>query len=316
LLSDAALALPHGCPTFTHQEINIMRSQTAGTVGFIGLGSMGGGMAHRLLAQGHDVRVWNRTREKAEDLAAAGAIVAQTPRDAAIGADVVLLSVADGRALRTVTEGPDGAFAGLGPGAVLVNTSTVHPEQVRAFATRPETIGRRVVDAGVLGNADHAREGQLRIYAGGDADAVERCRPVLDDLAKEIVHIGPLGAGMELKLVLNLVMGLEMQALAEAAAFGVARGLDRAQVLQAIAGSGFSSPVMSFKARRMIAQRFGDADFRLTLMAKDLGLVADGAAELGLSLPMTAAACELHNAAVAAGLGELDCAAIVAQVAA
>lgn len=293
-----------------------MRSQTAGTVGFIGLGSMGGGMAHRLLAQGHQVHVWNRTREKAEDLLAAGATVARTPRDAAAGADVVLLSVADGLALRSVTDGLDGAFAGLRPHAVLVNTSTVHPEQLRAFATRPEAVARHLVDAGVLGNTEHAREGQLRIYAGGDAEAIERCRPVLDDLGKEVVHVGPLGAGMELKLVLNLVMGLEMQALAEAAAFGVARGLDQAQVLQAIAGSGFASPVMSFKARRMIAQRFDNADFRLTLMAKDLGLVADGAAELGLSLPMTGAAREQHNAAVAAGLGELDCAAIVAQIAA
>ena len=106
-------------------------------------------------------------------------------------------------------------------------------------------------------------------------EAFARCRAVLDDLGKEVLHVGALGAGMELKLVLNLVMGLEMQALAEAAAFGESRGLDRTLLLQVIAGSGFASPVMRFKTRRMIAGRYGDPDFRLRLMAKDLGLVAD-----------------------------------------
>jgi len=284
------------------------------SVGFVGLGAMGHGMAHRLLSQGHDVRVWNRTAERADDLAAAGAHVAATPRDAADGASVLLVSVADGDALRRVVGGSDGALAGLRGGGVLVNTSTVDPEEVRSLAAPAQATGRHVVDAGVLGNADHAREGQLRVYAGGDAAAVARCRTVLDDLGKEVVHVGPLGAGMELKLVLNLVMGLEMQALAEAVAYGVARGLDRSQVLQAIAGSGFSSPVMSYKARRMIGRRYGDPDFRLTLMAKDLGLVADGAGAAGVRLPMTAAAREVHDAAVEDGLGELDCAAIVAQL--
>lgn len=279
----------------------------AETIGLIGLGAMGHGMAHRLLAQGRDVRVWNRTPAKADDLADAGARVAATPRDAADGASVVLVSVADGRALRSVIDGPDGAVAGLGPRAVLVNTSTVAPADVRALGGN----GLRVLDAGVLGNAAHARDGQLRVYVGGAHEALADCRPVLDDLGKEVVHVGPLGAGMELKLALNLIMGLEMQALAEAVAFGVSRGLDRAQVLEAIAGSGFASPVMAFKARRMMARRYADPEFRLTLMAKDLGLVADGAAGAGLELPMTVAARDAHAAAVTAGLGELDCAAIL-----
>ena len=151
---------------------------------------------------------------------------------------------------------------------MLVNTSTVDP----ARCTRWRATTAHVVDAGVLGNLDHARDGELRVYAGGTPEAFERCRAVLDDLGKEVLHVGALGAGMELKLVLNLVMGLEMQALAEAAAFGESRGLDRTLLLQAIAGSGFASPVMRFKTRRMIAGRYGDPDFRLRLMAKDLGL--------------------------------------------
>lgn len=278
-------------------------------IGFIGLGSMGAGMARRLLTCGHDVRVFNRTPDKANDLVAGGASLARTPRDAAVGADVVLLSVADGDALRSVTDGPEGALAGLGRDAVLVNTSTVDPDAVRELALRAG--GRHVVDAGVLGNMNHAREGELRVYAGGEVEALERCRAVLGDLGKEVVHVGALGAGMELKLVLNLVMGLEMQALAEAVAAGMARGLDRTQVLEAIAKSGFASPVMGFKTRRMIGRRYGDPDFRLRLMAKDLALVADGPGDV--RLPMTDAAREAHDAAVADGLGDLDCAAIVSR---
>ncbi len=269
------------------------------TIGFIGLGAMGHGMAERLINRGHDVRVWNRTPDKAADL---NASLAASPREAATGASVVLLSVADGDALRHVTDGPDGVLAGLGPDAVLVNTSTVDPDEVRSLAAP------YVVDAGVLGNLDHARDGELRVYAGGTDSAFDRCRAVLEDLGKEVVHVGALGAGMELKLVLNLVMGLEMQALAEAAAFGESRGLDRTQVLQAIAVSGFASPVMRFKTHRMVADRYGDPDFRLRLMAKDLALVADS-----VSLPMTDAARAVHDEAVAAGLGDLDCAAIVTR---
>jgi 3-hydroxyisobutyrate dehydrogenase-like beta-hydroxyacid dehydrogenase/predicted ester cyclase len=273
-------------------------------VAMIGLGAMGGAMAHRLLERGHPVSVWNRSAEKAAGLAQAGARVASTPRDAAAGASAVLASVADGDALAAVLEGPDGALAGLAPGAVVVNLSTVDPAQLHRLA---ET-GVELLDAGVLGNARHARSGELRVYAGGDAGTLARVRPLLDDLAKQVRHVGALGAGMELKLALNLVMGLEMQALGEAVAYGVSRGLDRGLVLEAIAESGFSAPVMSFKARRMAARRYEEPDFRLSLMAKDLALVASGA---GVELPLAQSARATHEAAVGAGLGELDCAAIL-----
>jgi 3-hydroxyisobutyrate dehydrogenase len=278
-------------------------------IAVIGLGAMGGAMAQRLLSLDHEVSVWNRTPQRAAELVACGASCAGSPREAADGAAVVLVSVADADALRSVTHGADGVLAGLGADAVFVNASTVQPDVVRALAAQ---VGdARVVDPGVLGNMNHARDGELRVYAGGEAGALQRCRSVLEDLGKEVVHVGALGAGMELKLVLNLVMGLEMQALAEAVAAGVARDLDRAQVLEAIAKSGFASPVMGFKARRMIGRRYEDPDFRLRLMAKDLGLVADGLGDL--RLPMTDAARETHDEAVAAGLGDLDCAAIVSR---
>jgi 3-hydroxyisobutyrate dehydrogenase len=280
------------------------------SVGFVGLGSMGGAMAARLLAAGYDLLIWNRTPARADGLVEAGARRVATPREAATGVDTVLISVADGDALDAVLEGPDGVLAGLGRG-VLINTSTVEPEIVRALARRAAASGAGMLDVGVLGNADHAASGELRLYAGGDPDTIERCRQLLEELGKEIVHVGAVGAGMELKLALNLVMGLEMQAMAEAVAFGVARGLPRHAVLGAIASSGFSSPVMRFKSRRMAARSYDAPDFRLRLMAKDLALVADGAERLGLHLPMSTSACEEHERAVGEGLGDLDCAAIV-----
>jgi len=290
-----------------------MSADMSTSVGFVGLGAMGGAMAARLVAEGYDVRVWNRTPERAGDLVSAGARLVATPREAATAADVVLVSVADDTALDAVLDGPDGVLAGLGHG-VLINTSTIAPEVVRALAATAAASGARVLDVGVLGNAAHAATGQLRLYAGGDRTTLEDCRELLEVLGKELVHVGAVGAGMELKLALNLVMGLEMQAMSEAVAFGVARGLPRQAVLGAIAGSGFSSPVMSFKSRRMAAGSYETPDFRLRLMAKDLALVADSCARLGLDLPMTRSAREVHDEAVAGGFGDFDCAAIIERL--
>jgi len=188
---------------------------------------------------------------------------------------------------------------------------SVDPDQVRRLAADVAAQDVRVLDAGVLGNAAHARAGELRVYVGGDDEAFAAVEPLLADLGKQVRHLGALGAGMELKLALNLIMGLEMQALSEAVAYGVSRGLDRGLVLEAIAESGFSAPVMSFKARRMAARRYEAPDFRLSLMAKDLALVSDGAASEGVHLPLAESARRTHDAAVGAGLGELDCAAIL-----
>jgi 3-hydroxyisobutyrate dehydrogenase-like beta-hydroxyacid dehydrogenase len=281
------------------------------TIGFVGLGTMGHGMAHRLLSCGRSLQVYNRTPQRADDLRQAGARVCPTPRAAALGAHVVFISVADAVALRSVSDGPDGVLSAVRPDAIVVNMSTVAPEDVRDLARKAARRGVRTLDAGVLGNGAQACQGALRAYVGGDAAVLAACRPWLDDLAKEVVHVGPLGAGMQLKLALNLVMGLEMQAMAEAVAFADSLGLDRARVLDAIAGGGFGSPVMKFKARRMAAKAYGDPDFRLALMAKDLGLVAEQALTRGVEMPMTEAARRRHEDAVAADLGGLDCAAIL-----
>jgi 3-hydroxyisobutyrate dehydrogenase len=279
-------------------------------VAVLGLGVMGAGLSERLLEAGMSVRVWNRTPERATALGERGATVAATPAEAAAGSGAVIVAVADGAALDGVLLGAQGVLAdGAYPGLVLC-ASTVSPDHV------PELDRRAcgVLDIGMMGNRDHARAGQLRLYVGGDPAVLTAARPLLDLLGKQVLHVGPLGTGMRLKLLLNLLMGVELQAMAEATELGVAGGLDRQVVLDAIAHSGFAAPVMAFKASRLASARFDDPDFRLRLMAKDLALAMDEAAEAGLRLPVTEAAARTHRAAVNHGHGEEDCAAVIRMV--
>ena len=269
------------------------------TIAVIGLGTMGAAMADRLADTGATLRVFNRTRGRARP----GLAEAATPAEAAAGADLVLVSVADDAALREVLAGPDGVFE-ADPGLV-VNATTVAPGTVRELAARG-----RLVDAGVLGNGRHARTGMLRCYVGGPDALVRRAEPVLAALGQQVLRVGPLGSGMSLKLIMNMVMGVEMQVLAEAVALGTVAGLDRQVVLDAVAGSGFAAPVMRFKAERMAGRSYARPDFRLRLMAKDLALAVAEAGSGGIALPMAAAASWSHEEAVGVGLGDDDCAAI------
>lgn len=283
-----------------------MTRTTHGPVAVLGLGAMGAGLARRLLDEGVQVRVWNRSADRTAPLARAGAHVAAHPAEAVAGTSAALCVVADGEALGTVLRGPDGALAdGPYPG-VLLCASTVAPEEVVQIAGDLP----RILDVGMLGNRDHARDGELRLFVGGEAQTFDAARPLLETLGKEVVHLGALGSGMRMKLLLNLLMGIEVQALAEATELAGACGLDRQQVLKTIAGSGFASPVMAFKSRRLAAGRFEEPDFRLRLMAKDLMLATKQAAAAGLSLPLATAAAETHVRATEQGLGDQDCAAV------
>lgn len=283
-----------------------MTRTTHGPVAVLGLGAMGAGLARRLLDEGVQVRVWNRSADRTAPLARAGAHVAAHPAEAVAGTGAALCVVADGEALGTVLRGPDGVLAdGPYPG-VLLCASTVAPEEVVQIAGDLP----RILDVGMLGNRDHARDGELRLFVGGEAQTFDAARPLLETLGKEVVHLGALGSGMRMKLLLNLLMGIEVQALAEATELAGACGLDRQQVLKTIAGSGFASPVMAFKSRRLAAGRFEEPDFRLRLMAKDLMLATKQAAAAGLSLPLATAAAETHVRATEQGLGDQDCAAV------
>jgi 3-hydroxyisobutyrate dehydrogenase len=277
-----------------------------GPVAVLGLGTMGTGLATRLLDQGIQVRVWNRTAERTAPLAQAGAFAAAHPADAVEGTSAAICTVADGEALGAVLRGPDGVLAGGPYPGALVCASTVAPDEV----VRLTGDTHSVLDVGMLGNREHARTGELRLFVGGEERVFTAGRPLLELLGKEVVHLGELGSGMRMKLLLNLLMGIEVQALAEAVELAAAAGLDRKLVLSTIAGSGFASPVMAFKSKRLAAGRFDKPDFRLRLMAKDLMLVADQAAAAGLRLPLAAAAAETHVRATEQGRGDEDCVAV------
>ncbi|MFI2351682.1 NAD(P)-dependent oxidoreductase [Streptomyces sp. NPDC019443] len=281
-------------------------TRPSGPVAVLGLGTMGTGLATRLLDQGIQVRVWNRTAERTGPLTKAGAFAAAHPADAVEGTSAAICTVADGEALGAVLRGPDGVLTGAPYPGALVCASTVAPEEVVRLTGNTHSV----LDVGMLGNREHARTGELRLFVGGEERVFTAGRPLLELLGKEVVHLGELGSGMRMKLLLNLLMGIEVQALAEAVELAAATGLDRKLVLSTIAGSGFASPVMAFKSKRLAAGHFDKPDFRLRLMAKDLMLVADQAAAAGLRLPLAVAAAETHDRATEQGFGDEDCVAV------
>jgi 3-hydroxyisobutyrate dehydrogenase len=281
-------------------------------IAFIGLGVMGSGMASRLIESGYDVTLYNRTRSKAEEVAKLGAHVRSTPREAAAEAQVVMLSLADEAAVRCALYGEDGACKTLPAGSFILDMSTVSPKFARKSAEKGRELGYRVLDTCVLGNPKHARDGELRVMVGGLAAEFEEVRPLLECIGKDVALVGENGGGATMKLVLNMLMGVQMPALAEAVAYGEKAGLPRKLVLEMIAKSGYSSPVMSFRCGMMGARSFQHAAFKLGLMRKDLMLVLAEAAELGVPLPVSESAYAMLTAAKQRGLGELDVSAIMA----
>ncbi|HEX3784143.1 MAG TPA: NAD(P)-dependent oxidoreductase [Pseudonocardiaceae bacterium] len=283
-------------------------------VGFVGLGSMGVGMAGRLLASGFPTSVHNRTTAKAEPLRELGATVAATPAEAARDVDVLFVSLANAEVVENALFGPDGAQHTLRRGAVVADTSTVSPLFATRLAERLAIRQCAALDTCVLGNAQHAKDGELRFMIGGDADAVDRIRPALDVLSKDVVHLGEHGMGASAKIAMNLLMGAQMQALSEAIVLGEKAGVPRAAMIKMIAASGYSSPVMRFKSGVMGRRAFANADFRLDLMRKDMLLALTEASRLGVELPVTAATNEMLRRAESDGLGAFDCAAVLAEL--
>ncbi len=281
-------------------------------IAFIGLGVMGNGMACRLVESGYPVAVYNRTREKAEEVEKLGARVAETPADAAREADVVMLSLANQDVVARMLFDADGVFETLGEGSFILDMSTVPPEFPREVAQRALEHGIHALDACVLGNPLHSRQGELRVMAGGDEQAFKAMEPLLEAVGKEVTYLGGSGMGATMKLVLNMLMGVQMPALAEAVVFGEQAGLERATILEMISKSGYSSPVMGFRCAIMGQRNFELAAFKLGLMRKDMTLVLGQAQKVGVPMPVTESAHAMLTAAQQQGLGDLDVAAMLA----
>jgi 3-hydroxyisobutyrate dehydrogenase-like beta-hydroxyacid dehydrogenase len=279
-------------------------------IAFLGLGLMGTPMATRLLEAGHDLTVWNRTPERAQPLHDAGASVARTPSEAGRAADVAITMVTDPEALERVVFGPDGLADALGPGRLLLEMSTVGPHEVRSIAERlPD--GVEVVDSPVMGSVPQATAGELNVLAGGSEGAFERVRPILDTFGS-VRHVGGLGAGAAMKLVVNSTLGAAITAVGEAIALADALGLDRGITLDVLSGSQLGAAVSA--KRDSIETGSYPPRFKLSLAAKDLRLVTDAAAKIGRELPVASAASRWLEQALEAGAGDLDYSAVVATI--
>lgn len=281
-------------------------------IAFIGLGMMGNGIACRLVEQGFPLAVYNRTRDKAAEVEKLGARIADTPADAARDADVVMVSLADQNVVSSLMDGEEGALSTLRPGGCVVDMSTVPPDFARDEAQRLRAQGRERLDACVLGNPFHARSGDLRVMIGGPDEPVAALSNVFETIGKDVSHMGPNGMGATMKLVLNMLMGVQMPALAEALVFGEAAGLPREKMLQMISGCGYSSPVMDFRCAIIGQRNFDFAAFKLGLMRKDMMLMLAESQKLGVPMPVSEASYASLTAARQMGLGDKDVAAIVA----
>lgn len=254
---------------------------------FLGLGVMGGPMARHLLAAGHEVTVWNRTRARAEAFVAAhGGQLAAGAGEAAAGADVVLACVGADADVLAVTLGDGGAFGAMRPGALFVDHTTASAEVARRLDGEAAARGLLWLDAPVSGGQAGAEAGTLSVMCGGSAAAFAAAAPVMAAYGRTIGHIGPAGSGQLAKMVNQIAIAGVVQGLAEALAFGRAAGLDMARVLSVVGGGAAASWQMANRAETMLAGRF-DFGFAVDWMRKDLGMVLAEAARMGLELPVT-----------------------------
>ena len=273
---------------------------------FVGLGAMGSRLARRLLAAGHQVAGWNRTADKARDLVAAGLALAKSPREAAGGAEAVFVMVTDDAALRAVALGPDGIVAGLDPGAVLVEMSTVSGAVVRELQAAVTARGAALLDVPVSGSTITVEQGQASFIAGGEADALERVRPWLLAMGTAITHVGPLGLAKTMKVATNLGLAVQMLAFSEAVLLAEQAGVARERAVEALLRSVIASPMVKYRGPFVLGQMPTDAWFKVGMIQKDLQLALDAARAAGVPLPLTAVTQEWMTAARGLGLGDYD----------
>jgi 3-hydroxyisobutyrate dehydrogenase len=279
-------------------------------IGFLGLGYMGSRMARRLLDAHHRVTVYNRSADKAQPLLKAGASLAETPRAVAAESDVILYSLADDAAVREVILEPGGVLAGARRGSILIDLSTVLPETSRAVSTSALSTGVVAIDAPVSGSTVQAEQGTLIIFVGGEREAYDSSAPILDTLGRH-GYMGASGAGATMKLVTNTLLGLGIQALAEAAALGRKAGLDMALMLGALGSTSVVSPAQKGKFENVTRGEF-PAAFALRMMSKDYGLILRLAESLSVAMPAVAVANQINTVEKARSKGrEEDFSAVV-----
>jgi 3-hydroxyisobutyrate dehydrogenase-like beta-hydroxyacid dehydrogenase len=289
-------------------------SSVPAKIGLIGLGLMGRPMGMNLLKAGHTLTVWNRTASRTEELVGAGAKLAKSPREVAAQCDVLITVVSDPPALEEVLWGGpgrmEGALDALKPGSLYIDCSTVSPALVRKIATACEPDGIRFLDAPMTGGDWGAKKGELVFMIGGDAEAVKAAEPILGVLGKKWFHLGPNGAGQTIKLGMNLILALQVDALAEALALVTRAGIAGEKLVEVMQSSMARSGVLDVKAPNLLKGEYVPS-FPLRLMYKDIGLALDLAKQLGVKLPAASASYETYGAVKAASKEDLDYSAVM-----
>src|ERR1700687_1513725 len=284
-------------------------SSSKARIGLIGLGLMGRPMGMNLLKAGHSLTVWNRTTARADELVAAGATLAGSPKEAAASCEVLLTMVSDPPALEGVLWGDSGkdagALAGLKSGSTYIDSSTVSPVLARKIAAACAERGVRFLDAPVTGGDWGAKKGELVFMVGGDAGTLKAVEPILGVMGKRWFHLGPNGAGQPIKLAMNMILALQVDALAEALALVTGAGLKGEGLVEVMQSSMARSGVLDIKAPNLLNGEYKPS-LPLRLMHKDLGLALDLGNQIGVALPATAAARGNYSYVKGGAKGDLD----------
>ena len=282
-------------------------------VSFIGLGIMGKPMARHVLEAGYILTVHNRSQAAVSELVGMGAAAAASPAGAAAASEVIITCLPDSPDVEAVATGPDGIADGVQPGSVYVDMSTISPVTTKRVAAAIADKGATMLDAPVSGGQIGAQNATLAIMVGGDEAAFERVKPVLQTMGKNIVYIGPSGAGQIAKAANQIVVALTHEAVAEALVLAAKAGVDPARVVQAISGGAARCWALENRAPRLLRRDF-EPGFYSSYHLKDLGIALEAAGSVGAVLPATALVRELYRSLVSKGYGKLDHSAIVRVV--
>jgi len=274
-------------------------------LGYVGLGVMGRSIVRRLLDAGHDVTVWNRTQDKAGPLLAAGARWADSPREAAEAGEIVFTMVTNTAAVKAVTEGADGILAGLGPGTIYVDMSTASPANTRELAERVAAAGAQMLDSPVSGTSLTVDQGKASLMVGGEEATFERARPVLEAIGPRVIHVGPSGSAVTMKIAVNLSLAVQMLAFSEGVLLAEKTGIPREKAVEVMLASVIASPMVAYRGPLVLGHP-EEVWFDCHMMQKDLNLALELGRRLEVPLPTTAVTNELLTAANGMGIGERD----------
>jgi len=274
-------------------------------LGFIGLGVMGGKMVDRLLGKGHSVTGHNRTRSKADWLIQKGMRWGNSPRAVAEAADVIFSMVTNSSALRAVAEGPDGILAGLGPGKVLIDMSTVSPAFSRTIAEKVRAKGADMLDAPVSGSVVTLQQGKLSVMAGGRVETFESMKPLLHDIGPKVTYVGDNGQALVMKIATNLSLAVQMLAFSEGILLAEKSGIARETAVEVLTHSAVASPMIQYRGP-FVLKLPDEAWFNVNMMQKDMLLALELGRQVDVPMPTTAVASEFLTAARAMGLVKDD----------